>query len=269
MTARSSLGNDDLTIDGSGRILVAGSVYYGGPTGYDFAVARYNADGSPDTSFGVGGVAAVDLGSSQNDYADGITLDRQGDILLSGETYNAIHGNWDIGLVRIDAATGVLDTTFGPGGTGVVTTDLGGSEQGYAVAVDPKTDNIVVLAETGSDVTEFVRYSPSGVLDTANFGGGTGVVALERRGQLQPLQPGHRRLGTPFGCGFRLLQRHRRQRLRRGPLQCRRQPRQHVRHERPVLRRPWLHPRLCQRRHHRWARPPAPDRVHLQRVQRH
>lgn len=54
-------GNDigqSVTVQADGKILVAGQ----GGTGDDFALVRYNPDGSLDTTFGVNGIVTTDLG---------------------------------------------------------------------------------------------------------------------------------------------------------------------------------------------------------------
>ncbi|MFE2587261.1 calcium-binding protein, partial [Streptomyces sp. NPDC059378] len=63
---------------GDGRIVVAGS---NGPGG-DFAVARYNPDGSQDTGFGNGGLATADFGGT--DAANGVALQTDGRIVAAG-----------------------------------------------------------------------------------------------------------------------------------------------------------------------------------------
>ena len=49
-----------------GRIVVAGFTYNGST--YDFAVARYNADGSLDATFGTGGKVINDFGPGFDDF---------------------------------------------------------------------------------------------------------------------------------------------------------------------------------------------------------
>ncbi|MFG2949541.1 calcium-binding protein [Streptomyces adustus] len=63
---------------GDGRIVVAGS----NGTGGDFAVVRYNPDGSQDTGFGSGGLATADFGGS--DAANGLALQTDGKIVAAG-----------------------------------------------------------------------------------------------------------------------------------------------------------------------------------------
>src|SRR5215217_6127747 len=50
-------------VQADGKVVVAGYSFEAG-TGLDFAVARYNADGSLDASFGIGGRVLIDFGSA-------------------------------------------------------------------------------------------------------------------------------------------------------------------------------------------------------------
>jgi hypothetical protein len=84
-----------MSIDSKGRVLLAGTYY--GPTGNQFAVARFNPDGSADPGFGAGGWLAVDFGAG----ARGLALDPQGRILLAGLFSNPNTSSEDIGLARL------------------------------------------------------------------------------------------------------------------------------------------------------------------------
>ena len=71
-------------IDSSGKILLGGKSNYPG----DFSIARYNNDGSLDTSFGTDGKVITDI-SGNNDYnGNSLVIDLNGKILVGG-SYNA------------------------------------------------------------------------------------------------------------------------------------------------------------------------------------
>src|SRR5262249_6685254 len=93
-----NVNSPNLAADGEGRLLVAGSVFDN--NGSDFAVARYNTDGSLDTSFGTNGIITTDLGSP-NDYGNGLALDAQGRILVTGYSWNSTNNTYDLGLIRL------------------------------------------------------------------------------------------------------------------------------------------------------------------------
>lgn len=101
----------------------------------DFALARYNPDGSLDGTFGTGGKVTTDFGGSA-DVARADTIQLNGKILAAGRS-----GFDDFALARYDP-DGSLDTTFGTGGK--VTTDIAGSfEEATAIAL--QSDGRIVV----------------------------------------------------------------------------------------------------------------------------
>ena len=87
----------DMTIDDSGRIVVAGSwLEYGAH--HDAALLRYLTDGSLDASFGVGGLVQTDFRSGEHDYASGVGLDADGRILIAGAS--GAFGDYDFAVAR-------------------------------------------------------------------------------------------------------------------------------------------------------------------------
>ncbi len=76
-----------VAVQSDGKILVAGSSHNG--ANYDFALARYNSDGSLDTTFGGGdGVSTVDFNNSSDD-AFGMALDARGRAVVVGRSDGA------------------------------------------------------------------------------------------------------------------------------------------------------------------------------------
>ena len=73
-----------VAIDSSHRIVVGGSVKVGNALEEDFALARYNWDGSADSSFGSNGQVRTSLGTGQYPYswANSMAIDSSGRILL-------------------------------------------------------------------------------------------------------------------------------------------------------------------------------------------
>jgi uncharacterized delta-60 repeat protein len=174
-------GSDDFpgqsgstAVQADGKILVAGYSYQGG-TGSDFAVARYNPDGSPDTSFGTGGKLTIDLGSGsyRDDYATAVAVQADGKVVVAGRTYNWQTGTgWDFAVVRLNT-DGSLDTSFDTDGKQTV--DFGSwDDYGFAVAVG--ADGSVVLAGQTYNYSNYyyytsdfavVRLNADGSLDTS------------------------------------------------------------------------------------------------------
>jgi uncharacterized delta-60 repeat protein len=128
----------------SGKILVAGRYQTtAAEITRNFAVWRYNVDGTLDTTFGnsdadgIAGMATVDVTPGQPDFALDMAVDSLGRIVAVGRAGNGV----DAAVVRLTAA-GALDTSFS--GDGIATTSSGTDEwQINSVAIDAN-DFIVV-----------------------------------------------------------------------------------------------------------------------------
>lgn len=143
----------------------------------DFAVGRFNPDGTPDSGFGAGGNATTGFGS--NDIASDGVIQPDGKIVLAGWTGDQEFE--DVALARYNA-DGSLDTSFGSNGK--VVTDLFGrtGDQAFGVALQPNGKIVAVgrarvFINTGFEgAFAIVRYGPDGVLDPT-FGNGGKAVA--------------------------------------------------------------------------------------------
>ena len=194
---------NDLVLQPDGSIVVVGLVSgTGGFIDKDVAMQRYDAAGNLDLGFGDQGTVTTDLSGSR-DCAYGVTLQPDGKIVVAGEA-NGV----DVAVLRYDAA-GTPDPTFGTGGTGFVTTDIGGAVGSELdVATDLTLDgdgNIVVAARVSNDgdldFFSVLRYTPAR------------RARLDLRGRRHHrIRPGHRRSGR---------RRRRRQDRRRRQLRCR------------------------------------------------
>ncbi|MCX7262695.1 MAG: hypothetical protein NTX67_08030 [Burkholderiales bacterium] len=177
VTTPIGLGQDQaygVTIQRDGKIITAGFAYIDGNT--DFALIRYNADGSLDTSFGVTGKVTTAIGLS-DEKAYGLTLQLDGKILVTG--YTASTGSFlnDFAIVRYNS-DGSLDTSFG--GVGKVTTKVSSrSETAYGLSIQPDGKIITAGDISGGSGSGFnlVRYNTDGSVDTS-FGGTGRVTAL-------------------------------------------------------------------------------------------
>ncbi|NET10775.1 MAG: DUF4347 domain-containing protein [Symploca sp. SIO2B6] len=162
-----------LVTDSSGNILVSGSSDASGSS--DFTVVRYTTTGELDHTFGTGGIVTTDIGVTSNDSANGITIDSNGNILVSG--YSNANGSNDFAVVRY-TPDGTVDTTFGTAGIVITDINAGSEDAGWSVATDSQ-GNVLVGGDTynndaTSDDFALVRYTTAGILDTT-FGLG-GIV---------------------------------------------------------------------------------------------
>ena len=120
----------------NGKILVAGSSQ-SSLSNDDFAIVRYNPDGTVDINFGVNGAVQTDLG---NDYGNDIALQKDGKIILIGSS--ATGTIYDFAALCYDTL-GVLDDSFG--NNGVIRTSFGsGDSDGNAVCL--KDDGEIIIA---------------------------------------------------------------------------------------------------------------------------
>jgi uncharacterized delta-60 repeat protein len=152
-----------LVLQDDGKIVVGGSANLGtSATGVDFALARYNQDGSLDESFGTGGKLTTSLvanGGGDTIYALALAE-------VEGETrIVAAGGEGDFLLARY-RADGALDTSFGDAGKVV---GLFGSSIGAARAVQHDADGRVLVAGHSHHDFALARLTAMGAPD-ASFG---------------------------------------------------------------------------------------------------
>ncbi|MES2152619.1 MAG: DUF4214 domain-containing protein [Pseudomonadota bacterium] len=176
-----------ITVQSDGRIVVVGS----GPADSadarlfaDIGVARYNVDGSLDTSFGSNGfvsrfiapdqgswVPGTDAGAYGQSAAQAVHINDDGSILISGVTRTSDPLN----VFRAQVFTtrlhsdGSVDTSFGHGG--VSTTDLGDDTLAFLSSMTVKADGKIVLAVEqigvlgGPFIPVIVEYDAHGLPD--------------------------------------------------------------------------------------------------------
>lgn len=145
-----------------GRFVAAGR------SGDRFALARYRPDGSPDPTFGTGGLVATGRWLTAGLAA---RLDADGRIVVAGQGGEA-GGPYDLATVRY-LPDGRLDPSFGDGG--MVRTDLGASGEWAASLLLSPDGGVVVAGSSGSSFA-LVRYRADGTPD-ADFGTGGVVTA--------------------------------------------------------------------------------------------
>lgn len=160
-----------VAVQPDGKIVVAG--YTSGATTFtDFAIVRYNADGTLDESFGTGGKAVHDF-FSEVDSIHAIVLQDDGRIIVAGHSYTGPTDGIDFALARY-TADGVLDASFGTGGT-VVTpiTPNGSRDSAYAVTLVGSGDAQRIVAVGGEGDFIAASYRMDGTLDSGFGQGGT------------------------------------------------------------------------------------------------
>ena len=156
-----------LAIQSDGKITVAGR--YSNGAKYDFAVLRYNSDGSPDSEFGKNGIDTTAVGSN-DDYAFSVAIQRDNKIVVGGYSNNGAVDN--PAVVRYNE-NGSLDSAFGKRGM-VKTAIASGNSYSNSVIIQP--DGKIVLTANSNGYFTLVRYNENGQLDST-FGTGGQVTA--------------------------------------------------------------------------------------------
>jgi delta-60 repeat domain len=171
----------DVALQPDGKIVAAGTVFVdfipGEPSNTDFALARYNPDGTPDPAFGSGGQVSTDFVGLEDD-AFSVLIQSDGKIVAIGSANNPAT-YYDFAAVRY-LSNGTIDTTFGVAGK--VSTDFGvaGFDRAHSAALQP--DSRIVAAgfaiSQNGGVQNFAvaRYTSSGVLDTTFSGDGKNQI---------------------------------------------------------------------------------------------
>jgi len=151
-----------VALQGDGKIVVAGS-HDVSPKGKSFAVVRYNADGSLDTTFGNGGKVVTSFGS-QSDTAYAVVVQPDGKIVAGGHANTATRGI-DFALARYETS-GALDASFGNNGQ-VVTPirALDSRDSIYALALQTTGGEVKIVAVGGEGDFTVTRYNANGSVD--------------------------------------------------------------------------------------------------------
>jgi uncharacterized delta-60 repeat protein len=159
--SRDSFANS-IAVQSDGKIVAAGSSYDG--VKYNFAVVRYNTDGSLDTSFDTDGIVTTTTGS-RNNYANSIAVQSDGKIVAAGYAYDGVKNNFAVVRYNTD---GSLDTSFDT--DGIVTTTIQ-SRASEANSIAVQSDGKIVAAGYAYDGVKnnfaVVRYNTDGSLDTS------------------------------------------------------------------------------------------------------
>jgi len=168
-------------VQSTGKIVIAGAVLHEGTVAADrdVAVARFNANGQPDTNFGTQGVVRLDLstpdvGGTVFDSQWGLALGPSDAIFVHAGQKSLTGADSDFAIVKLDA-NGTPDGNFGT--NGVTTVDVGGGRDASARGLIVLADGSVVAGGYMRDGTAstdpikpvVIKLLPNGQPDP-NFG---------------------------------------------------------------------------------------------------
>lgn len=166
-----------VAVQADGKAVAVGRVYWG--SDYHVLVARYNLNGTLDTSFDGDGLAIISptLGTAE---ARAVAIQADGKIVVAGFASATLTSTSDVLVLRLNS-NGTLDTTFG-GGDGVVLTAATTTNSDEGTAVTILADGRILVGGWGIGGTStdcvVLRYLADGSLDTTFDGDGVRFVAI-------------------------------------------------------------------------------------------
>lgn len=164
-----------IAMQSDGKIVAAGSTSIEAFDKIDFAIVRYNADGTIDNSFGNNGIVTTNIGLGYN-FAKSMVVQPDDKIIVVGEANDEIFS--DFVTVRYNP-NGTLDNSFG--NNGIVRTPLSSTyDFARGVVVQPN-GKIIVAGSSQSSLYNYniamVRYNTDGTIDDTF--GTNGIVSSD------------------------------------------------------------------------------------------
>lgn len=163
---------EDLVVQSDGKIIAVGG---NGEATVDinYALARYNSNGTLDNTFGVNGIVTISP-SSNDERLYAVRIQPDGKIVAAGSN-RSIAGQGAFGLIRLNS-NGTLDTSFGNNGL-VATWIDSTSSNAYSVLLQDDGKIVAGGSHTlglGSNLMVLIRYNSNGSVDTSF--GNDGIV---------------------------------------------------------------------------------------------
>jgi uncharacterized delta-60 repeat protein len=169
----------DLEILNNGKIMILGRTNTGNFTNnFDFALARLNANGSLDSTFGAGGKLIANFGDQ--DIPSSMAIQSNGKIVVVGHKTN--ESEIEHIIVARYKTNGILDSTFNGTGKMIFQILPPYSPSSLATDVIVQSDGRIIIAGKSFNGEAFVnvlmRLRPSGGFDTTFSGDGKVIVDI-------------------------------------------------------------------------------------------
>ncbi|WP_026452113.1 T9SS type A sorting domain-containing protein [Aequorivita capsosiphonis] len=156
-------------VQADGKILVAGDA--GTPSTYQMTIARYNTDGSLDSTFGDAGTLRFNVGPLKSFIMD-LVQQPDGKIIIGGRTWDDVSGNF--ALVRLNE-DGSFDDTFGINGVSYITT----AENDVAEAMSLLDDGKILMTGYRNENFTVAKFNADGSVDTTFGVDGWSVLTFD------------------------------------------------------------------------------------------
>jgi len=147
----------------------------------DILIAKYDADGNPDISFGNSGYTQLDLSLGGNDYGYAIKLLDDGNFLITGSVQT--NDGSDAFICRL-TEDGMMDNSFGTGGQGYTLLNAGAMTFATGRDIAVQSDNDILLLcsvngiTTNSDLAVF-KLTQGGGLDVSFAASGVSMLDVQ------------------------------------------------------------------------------------------
>ena len=143
-----------IAVQSNDKIVATGFTYN---SHFNFAIARYTKDGTPDNTFSGDGKTVTDIDNvaHSDDFAYDVAIQGDNKIVVAGSTHV---NDYNFALVRYNT-NGTLDNTFS--GDGKTVTDFGDNEEVYAVKIQANSKIVAAGAKnilTGDRNFAIARY---------------------------------------------------------------------------------------------------------------
>jgi len=162
----------DVALQLDGKIVVVGHTWSG--TENQFALARYNGNGTLDTSFGNLGIVSSSF-INKNAIARTIKIQNDGKIVVAGHIYT-LNNDFDEFAIARYTTYGALDPTFG--NAGQVTTNFGPLTRNWINSIELQDDGKIVAGGFSDYLFALVRYNSNGTLDFSFGASGLVTTAI-------------------------------------------------------------------------------------------
>jgi len=166
-----------LAIQSDGKILGVGMAANSTGSRTDVFLARWNSDGTLDTSFGTGGKVETFL-SAKGSFAAGVVLQKDGKPVVVASNYLTSTSPPAEPVVIRYTTSGALDATFGTGGIFRLPASVPSSQRDYAMSITMQPNGRILVGTAGyqSFHPEVLRLTSDGALDPSFGTGGIAVL---------------------------------------------------------------------------------------------
>ena len=158
---------EKMAIQPDGKVVVTGNSNNNDDNASSF-LARYNPNGTLDTSFGINGMVIIPYSPSGVYFGNGLAILPDGKILVSG-----IFSYFDLAVFRFNG-NGSRDPSFGTNGVASASFGNGSFSSGYTLQVQPDGKIVVVgslqyctFCDCSDEGVDAVRFNADGSLDNA------------------------------------------------------------------------------------------------------